>query len=220
MRPILKKTNPRKVKNYQNYKADLLTEIGTYCSYCERHTTDLHIEHIKPKSQYPELECEWDNLLLACVNCNATKGNKDFDLNKILLPHRDNTFRAFRYSQGGVVSALEGMSWTAQARATIKMVGLDKTPASDPKASDSRWKDRLDAWNIANRCKNIYRDSHSIELIIYLARESGFWSVWMSVFQDNNAVKERLIQAFSGTAQDCFDATQNYAPLPRENGQC
>ena len=215
MRPILKKTNPRKVKNYQDYKADLLTEIGAYCSYCER-SMDLHIEHIKPKSQYPELECEWDNLLLACKNCNSTKGDKDFDLDEVLLPHRDNTFRAFHYSQGGVVSALEGMSWTDKALATIKMVGLDKTPASDPKASDLRWKKRLEAWNIANR----YRDSHNSESIIDLAQAHGFWSVWMSVFQDNNAVKERLIQAFSGTAQDCFDATQNYAPLPRENGQC
>ena len=54
-----------------------------FCCYCEsrvRNVTVDHIEHRKPKARnkFPESTFEWDNLHLACPNCNWAKGD-DWD---------------------------------------------------------------------------------------------------------------------------------------------
>ena len=38
---------------------------------------------------------------------------------------------------------------------------------------------------------------------------SGFFSVWMTVFDDYPKVKKVLIASFAGTASDAFDENQN-----------
>lgn len=45
------------------------------CCYCEDSVAD-EVEHIKPKSIYPELTFSWDNYLYACGPCNGRKNNK------------------------------------------------------------------------------------------------------------------------------------------------
>ena len=53
----------------------LQERLGDYCSYCERQIeTHLAVEHIKPKSHDPGLRRAWNNFLLACTNCNSSKG--------------------------------------------------------------------------------------------------------------------------------------------------
>jgi hypothetical protein len=54
------------------------------------------------------------------------------------------------------------------------------------------------------------------EQIIDTATSTGFWSVWMSVFQDDNDMKKRLIEAFRGTAGKglCFDDDLKLIPRP------
>jgi 5-methylcytosine-specific restriction endonuclease McrA len=37
----------------------------------------LHVDHIKPRSKYPELEYEISNLQILCDDCNLGKGNRD-----------------------------------------------------------------------------------------------------------------------------------------------
>jgi 5-methylcytosine-specific restriction endonuclease McrA len=37
----------------------------------------IHIDHIKPRSKYPELELEFDNLQVLCATCNVKKSNID-----------------------------------------------------------------------------------------------------------------------------------------------
>lgn len=49
------------------------------CCYCESKVgaaSYSHIEHRKPKSEFPELTFSWDNLHLACQICNQSKGPK------------------------------------------------------------------------------------------------------------------------------------------------
>lgn len=49
------------------------------CMYCEGTvgvTSYEQIEHFRPKSKYPELCFEYDNLHLACEICNNNKSNK------------------------------------------------------------------------------------------------------------------------------------------------
>ena len=37
----------------------------------------IDVDHIKPKSKYPELLLDWDNLQLLCNYCNSKKGNRN-----------------------------------------------------------------------------------------------------------------------------------------------
>ncbi len=49
------------------------------CNYCENNeATD--IEHIYPKSHFPERAFVWDNYLLACKNCNTTYKSDKFSV--------------------------------------------------------------------------------------------------------------------------------------------
>jgi uncharacterized protein (TIGR02646 family) len=45
------------------------------CCYCEDSVAD-EVEHIKPKSLYPELTFTWSNYLYSCGPCNTQKNNK------------------------------------------------------------------------------------------------------------------------------------------------
>ena len=45
------------------------------CGYCEDSVAD-EVEHIKPKSFYPEEVFVWDNYLYACGPCNGSKSNQ------------------------------------------------------------------------------------------------------------------------------------------------
>ena len=127
LRPVKRGISPLGDISYTNYsdaKPDLIARIsrgnskgkhlGSYCNYCERRIeTNLAIEHIQPKKGSfgkPELEGEWSNFLVACVNCNSTKGSKEVLLNTLLLPDRDNTFYAFKYKADGHIEPSNSLS--------------------------------------------------------------------------------------------------------------
>ena len=40
------------------------------------HGIVIHVDHIKPRSIYPDLALTYDNLQLLCEDCNLGKGNK------------------------------------------------------------------------------------------------------------------------------------------------
>ena len=50
------------------------------CCYCELHIADSgsgkQVEHYRPKSQFKHLQYDWNNLLLACADCNHAKLSK------------------------------------------------------------------------------------------------------------------------------------------------
>jgi 5-methylcytosine-specific restriction endonuclease McrA len=61
---------------HHEIKEALLQETHGKCIYCEskiRHVSPGDIEHIKPKSLFPELCFAWTNLTLACSECNRCK---------------------------------------------------------------------------------------------------------------------------------------------------
>ena len=41
--------------------------------------------HKLPKSKFPELVCDWENLTIACPKCNTNKGDYDLPLECPLL---------------------------------------------------------------------------------------------------------------------------------------
>ena len=57
---------------YKAYK-----RYGKTCHCCGATNTELHVDHIKPRSKYPHLELDIDNLQILCRACNLGKGNTD-----------------------------------------------------------------------------------------------------------------------------------------------
>lgn len=48
------------------------------CAYCESKVTHVYygdVEHILPKSLFPQLAFAWENLTFACAKCNNAKGD-------------------------------------------------------------------------------------------------------------------------------------------------
>jgi len=60
------------------YKA--LTAHGGVCQCCGARASlgrPLHVDHIKPRSLYPDLQLEISNLQVLCDDCNLGKGARD-----------------------------------------------------------------------------------------------------------------------------------------------
>lgn len=236
MRPILRGPWPQdengnkvQYKDYANARRELISRIGECCSYCEMHLDSaLAIEHVQPKKPKGAIativsrELDWNNFLLACPNCNAVKGNKNVEMNDYFWPDRDNTFRIFRYTEGGVITLAAFLSNDEKiiAENTISLTGLTKNPNTQ-KASDRRWNNRRECWDIAERAKERLGRNDSIDLrdqIVETASAKGFWSIWMTVFQDDSDMKKRLISAIPGTAIECF-REGDYHPIHRPGGR-
>jgi len=215
--------------NYSHARRELIARMGQYCSYCEMKTdSSLHVEHIQPKKPPGAVEnivareLNWHNFLLACTNCNSTKGNTNVNLVEYYWPDSDNTFRALVYSEGGLVSPASFLNARQKEIAvnTIKLTGLDKQPGNDPTDSDRRLRNRRETWDIATEFEIdlTLNDSATIRGgIIRAAKGYGYWSIWMTVFQDDSDILNRLIEAFPGTASDCFNGVGK--PVARPLGQ-
>lgn len=70
------------------------------CAYCEgkyESTSYPHIDHFKPKSLYPELTFEYNNMNISCEKCNKAKSNK-FDF-KLINPSEDNPDEHIRFKK-------------------------------------------------------------------------------------------------------------------------
>ncbi|AHJ12458.1 retron system putative HNH endonuclease [Sulfurospirillum multivorans] len=63
------------------------------CAFCEKKLLDAdkHIEHYRSKNTYYWLAYSWDNLLLACGNCNRAKGKK-FKTENSKVIYKNETF--------------------------------------------------------------------------------------------------------------------------------
>jgi len=71
--------NPQTYGNARQYKPFLRVDFQTRCAYCERPEDYMggeeafEVEHFKPKSKFPQLDCVYTNLYYACRGCNAYK---------------------------------------------------------------------------------------------------------------------------------------------------
>ena len=206
---------------YQEARPALVDQLGGYCSYCEMPvSTLLAVEHIRPKGVNGSLELEWTNFLLACGNCNPTKGHADLDDECYLWPHRHNTFYALAYGPGALVKPNADLSPLDSLRAKniINLVGLDKRSGNIKTMSDRRWIRREGAWRTAAHSLDrlVKNDSPELrETIADLAQATRFFSVWMTVFTADTDMLERILNVFPGTALDCFVDGQCLASVTR-----
>ena len=63
---------------WRDLRYRVLDKYGRRCQKCGATpaAAALHVDHIKPRSKYPELELAFDNLQVLCESCNLGKSNK------------------------------------------------------------------------------------------------------------------------------------------------
>jgi len=66
---------------WRELRYQAIKENGARCQCCGRspqnHGIVLHVDHIKPRSKFPELELSASNLQILCEDCNIGKKNHD-----------------------------------------------------------------------------------------------------------------------------------------------
>jgi hypothetical protein len=77
----VRKHGPRGYKEYESCREWLRDEFDFRCVFClfrEQwpNAQSFEIDHLLPRSQYPEMECNYDNLLYLCPRCNGNKRAK------------------------------------------------------------------------------------------------------------------------------------------------
>lgn len=206
--------------NYDKYgdaKLPLVGNLERYCSYCEglREVDALEIEH-RVAINNGGSETEWNNFLLCCKLCNTVKSTKNVG-NDFHWPHLNNTFLDFIYDETGRVMVnpeLQGYTAT-RAKNLYNLVCLGRNDV-DATPKDFRWQRRYETWNKAADAKVKYENGKWDEDdVMSRAKDTGYWSVWFTVFAGIDTILSRLVSDFAGTCKSCFDATNHYKPIPR-----
>lgn len=66
-------------EQWRDLRYRALVHHGGKCQACGAtgHEKVLHVDHIKPRSKFPELALKLSNLQVLCVDCNLGKSNRD-----------------------------------------------------------------------------------------------------------------------------------------------
>lgn len=229
MRPINKglwptKSNSTKPKVFNDWTRAipiLKKRTGAYCHLCEmKITSGLAIEHIKPKEHFPHLKSHWSNFLLICNYCNSHKLAtipKNY-IEMYFWPHLNNTLLVFDYERSlPHIKPFDTLSQDKKRRANnlIELYGLRKEITSDG-SPDTRWIEKLKAYKMAIDRRIEYQKgiNKSIDSIVDLAVQSGFFSIWLKVFKDIPPIRISLIQReeFHILNTNCFDKSLQLQP--------
>lgn len=62
---------------WQRLRYRILKAQGRKCAHCKSIEGPFHVDHIKPRSKYPELSLDPTNLQVLCKACNLGKSNLD-----------------------------------------------------------------------------------------------------------------------------------------------
>lgn len=225
--------HPKKVADYKDWRADLLSRIGNYCSYCNMVLNDSpQVEHVVPKNPQPEQPpgalLAWENMVLACGPCNRAKSNNPCGPDTHYLPDFHNTLMAFeskvvlyRNRKACIIIVKQGLTvaQNAKAQRTIKLCQLDNI-LINRRATDLRWKYRFEALEIAKYWRKEWDEWGKnipafIQLLQTVAAAKGFFLVWYETFADTPAVIKALIEGFPNTELACFDSQQGFKLKPR-----
>ncbi len=123
-------------KPQKTYVRDsLLQEQGFICCYCGRriNTDDSHLEHLKPRTTYPQSALEYTNILASCqkdtvrkepLHCGKIK-DKWYDDNLMISPLDVNCAEFFRYTDDGQILATNNSEKQLAAETTIDKLALN-----------------------------------------------------------------------------------------------
>ena len=128
-------------------KRALAEETGAKCAYCEGLTDDVsypHVEHIQPKSVFPELAHVWTNLTSSCERCNINKGDYYTPERPLLNPYTDDVASHLR----PVGAIVDWPSGNEQAEITVRKLQLNRADLVLARARRlEKIRDLLERWN-------------------------------------------------------------------------
>lgn len=128
-------TIPSSIKtkySHKQIKQVLLDETNSKCCYCESkilHIDYGDVEHLLPKSAFPEKFVEWENLSISCGKCNTNKD--DYHSRSLALsnPYIDNVEKEYVFA-GPIV-----MSKSDKASKTIRKLELNRVSLIESRSS-------------------------------------------------------------------------------------
>jgi hypothetical protein len=120
------KTNSTKKYRYRHteIKTTLKEETGWKCIYCESkigHNTPGDVEHKVPSSKVEQLHFTWENLTVACTECNRRKNNYYEEGEEFLDPYIEDVENAIQH-YGPVLGWNNGHE---RAEVSVKTLELD-----------------------------------------------------------------------------------------------
>ncbi|MFC2019101.1 HNH endonuclease [Chloroflexota bacterium] len=68
---------------WQLIRKQIIKEKGRVCSDCKiyiRSNIDITVDHIRPRSKYPDFSLDKNNLQVLCRSCNSSKGATDSEI--------------------------------------------------------------------------------------------------------------------------------------------
>jgi uncharacterized protein (TIGR02646 family) len=147
----------------------LLKEQGYICCYCESRVSkeNSHIEHLQPKSKYPDLMFEYGNLLASCQrgseypppkpsHCGPHKDNW-YDKHLLVSPLDETCTDFFRFTEAGEILPTHDLSKATAAKTTIEKLGLniDKLRRQRRKVIEAILDSEFDQFTEADKQKNL-----------------------------------------------------------------
>ncbi|OZC67375.1 hypothetical protein CH306_16720 [Rhodococcus sp. 15-725-2-2b] len=121
---------PAQRRNLRRYahpkiRSALKSETGGRCIYCESRMHGItweNVEHILPKSIFPQHVVAWDNLTLACPVCNNYKSNYYQQNAPIINPYKDDVVGSITF-----IGSLPFPVFSSDSgRRTIAILHLDR----------------------------------------------------------------------------------------------
>ena len=174
---------------HQDIKARLLEETSSKCTYCESkigHNCPGDIEHKVPKASHPELAFVWENLTVACSECNRRKGEYDDPGTPLLDPNVDDVETRLIHA-GPLVFSLPG---DASSEMTVRLLELSK-PMRRPELI-ARKTERLEA--VQNLLERISKTSPGplkdllVDEVRSMAESAAEYSAMVMAYLSSQAV--------------------------------
>lgn len=132
---IPKQEKEKLISHYRHdeIKEALFSSSAEKCAFCEckpAEAGNIEVEHFKPKSIYPEMTFEWENLLPSCRKCNGSKLDHDTGITPIVNPYDMDPEAIFRYCDIRIVPI--GQNQIGEN--TIVVCGLNSVRLMKPRA--------------------------------------------------------------------------------------
>ena len=115
--------------HHNDIKKTLFASSFYKCAFCECKPGDsgnIEVEHFAPKSIYPDLTFDWDNLLPSCRKCNEAKTDFDTIKEPIINPSKTDPEELFTYNYIRIC-AISGCSQEQAAKNTIDVCNLNSS---------------------------------------------------------------------------------------------
>lgn len=114
---------------------------GGLCCYCEQrvgHVAHEHIEHRQPKSLFPELTFDWENLHLVCPICNIAKGNEWDATHSILDAAKHKDINQLHMSYEITTISVNRVAISDEGGTTILHADLNRPDLADLASNGTR----------------------------------------------------------------------------------